>query len=611
MSIGPVPRGVMYRFDSFELLPEREELRKHGSLVHLSPQAFRVLMLLLARRGEVVTRADIQSELWSDGRFVDYEQGINTVIRRIRHALNDNAETPRYLQTLPRRGYSFVGNVECITRDDVLVPHEDMLLPPPLHLVPAVEEPEAMRTRLHRAPLAVLFLLLLGARGPVLHKQWRDPHVLRVAIVPTRAAGATAGEVRTLATELQSRIAHLSPHRLEVVDKSDAPDLNIEATASRVLDSARVEARIVDARNGREIWAETFNRASAGQADFPYEVSLRIKNAIALRYLPSRSEPILRSKVSPAVLRQYRRARTERNLPMAQRDLDRALALFADATKTDPQFAEAWSGIGDIWLERANNGMGEVSATAVRHARAALRQALAIDPHSIEANNDYALLLMRYDRDYAGAERLLRRALDGDPDYVDANVNLAFLLTALGNFDAGIEQLRHTQWLDPIAYSPSTTSGFLYLMARRYDDAASEYRATLLISRFPQNAQWGLVFTENAAGRTESATRALYGLMNIPKAPSSRADSRNEFNNAFMELETNLLEREQAQQIDSYVLACYYAVRNDADRAFAKLDRAIDDKSGLVLFTAVDPRLDNLRKDPRFEDRLRRLHFIE
>ena len=110
----PIAHSVVYRFDRFELVPETEELRKNGTRIHLPPQPFRVLQLLVERAGEIVTREEIQRTLWGDEVFVDYEQGINTAIRRIRFALNDNAEMPRFLQTLPRRGYCFVGRVEVV-----------------------------------------------------------------------------------------------------------------------------------------------------------------------------------------------------------------------------------------------------------------------------------------------------------------------------------------------------------------------------------------------------------------------------------------------------------------------------------------------------------------
>lgn len=612
MSIGPAARGVIYRFDAFELLPEREELRKHGSLVHLSPQAFRVLLLLLTRRGEIVTRAELQEALWSDGKFVDYEQGINTVIRRIRHALNDRAEAPRYLQTLPRRGYSFVGNAECIDRDELMTSLEAMLAPPAQDR--DSEPPPPPRPSLQRrASVAFLLVLLLGAHGPVVRKSnSSDPHVLRVAVLPARTIGPAGIDPRLFDSALQSRIAQMHPLKIRVVEANNTPDVSIETTLTRLRDTTRVDARMLDAKNAREVWSETFNRQNGDGVDFPYEVSLRVKNAVARRYLPpARSEPLIRSKVSPAALALYRRARVERSQVMGQRDFDRAIALFEQALQADPRFAEAWSGIGDIWMERASILMFDEQAKALANARTALRRALQIDPLSIEANNDYGLLVWRYDRDYGAAERLIHKSLEGDPDYLDANINLAMLLGAMGNSDASIAQFRHAQWLDPVGLSPSPTAALLYLMGRRYDDAAAEYRTLLLVSRYPQGALWGLMYSAIAAGRWDEAAHQLSQLVEKPIVLTANGVPAREFRQAYCLLEQGLLERERARQIDPYVLACYYAGRDDPDRALAALDRAIDDHSPTVTFAAVDPRLDPLRRDARFAERLRRLRLIE
>jgi len=121
---------MVYRFGKFELLPDAEELRKSGALVHLQPQPWRVLLLLVSRAGTIVTREEIREAVWSAETFVDYEQGVNTAIRLIRRALNDNATTSRILQTIPRRGYRFIAPVERIEPDQLLASFQAMVLPP-------------------------------------------------------------------------------------------------------------------------------------------------------------------------------------------------------------------------------------------------------------------------------------------------------------------------------------------------------------------------------------------------------------------------------------------------------------------------------------------------
>ena len=598
----PLPRRVAYRFDRFELLPETEELRKNGTRIRLPRQPYRLLLLLVARAGKVVTREEIQEALWSSDVFVDYEQGINAAIRRIRFALNDNAETPRFLQTVPRRGYCFLVAVEEIDIDSASAG------------APVEDEPAAVAP-LRRSPSRVAawlaaLLMLFATRAP------RDPSVqagvrpsLRIAIGPIVADPSRKPPLdpRRITDELQTHLARLQPHMIGIAD--GAGDLRVEGTLQDAGTAIRLNARIVETKTGRVIWTETLNR-EGDATDFPLEIALRIGQAIGSRYIPEgREQPLVHSVVRPEALALYREARVLSTKPLPQQDLDGALMRMQKAVQMEPEFAEAWSGIGDIWSERADAWMGESRTVALTQARVALERALDLDPNCAEALNDYGRLLMQHDRNYAAAEELLRRAIAADPDYIHSYFNLAVLLTAMGEYDAGLATFRQLQLRDPNSFVPSVNLAFLYLLAQRPDDAMAEYRASLLVDRNPFQARWGMMWSSMAARRWDVASRTLAAVLEEPVHLGGHPDSGSRYREEFHRLEPILLTRERGNRLDPYVLACFYATLHDSDRAFAALDRAIADNSILAIYTFVDPRLDFLRTDPRMEARLEKLGF--
>ncbi|HEX6096957.1 MAG TPA: winged helix-turn-helix domain-containing protein [Thermoanaerobaculia bacterium] len=610
----PYAPPVAYRFDRFELLPEAEELRKNGTRIHLPPQPFRVLLLLVQRAGQIVTREEIQEALWGAEVFVDFEQGINTAIRRIRFALNDHAETPRFLQTLPRRGYCFLAPVERVEAPVTPPPEIEPLRPvepwvpePPL----VIEEERPRRSFARFAAALVVLGMLFFSRAPHEGAGAAAPRpVLRISIGAVAADRTWTAPVdpRRIEDELQTHLSRLQPHLVGVVEEGPS-DITVETSLQDGESAVRVSARIVETGSGKVVWSETFNR-EGDAGDFPLEIALRITQAVGSRYIPEgREEPLVRTPVAPAALALYREARVLASRPVPQQDLDAALVRLQKAVQLEPEFAEAWSAIGDIWSERAEAWMGESRAVALTQARIALERSLALDSKGAEALNDYGRLLMQHDRDYAAAETWLRRAIAADPDYIHPYFNLAVLLSAMGQHDAALASFRQLQLRDPNSFVPSVNLAFLYLMAQRPDDAMAEYRAAVLVDRNPFQTRWGIMWSAMATQRWDVAARSLATILEEPVDLGDQAGSGARYREEFRRLEPILLKRESVRRLDPYVLACYYSQLHDADRAFAALDRSIQDRSTLAIYTFVDPRLEFIRTDPRFEARLERLGF--
>lgn len=618
-SIEMIVPGVTYRFDRFELFPEAEQLRKHGRLVPLAPQPFRILLLLVSRAGRIVTREEIQEELWGSETFVDFEQGINAVIRRIRFALHDQAETPRFLQTQPRRGYCFVAPVERIVPEEPGRPIEAVALVPDLPVVPSPHDlrlPASRRvSRLRPAGLlAVMAATLVATSGPKYTPTQSAPvpRVFRVAVSPVAFDGQRFElESRTLSAELQKKLAEIQPQRIRVAAPGTPADLRIDSTIRNGADGVQLDARLTDTASGKQVWQQTF-RPSGERSDFPLQAALQTTRAVVKKYLPSpRRHAVVRSRVSQRALAYYREGLATRSQTVPQRDLDRAVELLEKAVALEPRFAEAWSAIGDIWTERTLLWLGGSRRTAVTQARIALDRAIALDPHCAEALNDRALLLISFERSYVEAETAFRQAIAEEPAYIDAHVNLAMLLSAMGRHEEAISEMQRARLLDPVSFNPSQAMGMVYLMARRFDDAQAEYRAAVLGLADPGSGHWGMMSAAIGAGRVDDAATSLSALLGEPiEIPANATDRGAVLRTHLRRFVPKSVERERNNQLDPYSVACLYAQTGDTDKAFAALDRAIAGQSWHLMFAFVDPRLDSIRSDPRFVDHLDQVGLI-
>ena len=562
----------VFRFGRFELRPAAEELRRNGTIVRLPHQPLRILTMLVTRAGELVTREEIRAAVWGDETFVDYEQGINTAIRQIRFALHDAAEAPRFLQTVPRRGYRFIAAVERIEPEEMLATFEAAVIPPPPVVV--AEPPPAKRFRVRRRDLlavAIALLVAFVAYALVKTRAERNEPGVDVAVMPFRVIGTMPPTLdpRAFSEELTARVTQLQPDVIRVGAAAGA-DLLIEGTLHASGENVRALVRGVDAKTRAPLWAESYERSQ------PSVVALRVTRLLAQKHLPPpRSEPLVRTRVSRRALELYKQARTERNRPRTQRDLDRALTLFREALKLEPELAEAWSGIGDIHAERRE----------LKKARAALTRAIELDPKCAEAHNDLGFLLMQYDRAYGPAEDALRRAIAADPDYIDAHFNLAVLSSAMGQHEQAVAEMRKVQQLAPLFYLPGNAMANIYFQARRFDEAEAELRACIALQQNIELAQLGLLSIQLARNPRHGQSERM------------------------RELESELVAAWEADRLGDYMLATYYAQRGNADRAFELLDSAIANHAPHTLYLFVDPRFDNLRNDPRFAARLKAMRF--
>jgi TolB-like protein len=360
------------RFDLFELDTGSGELRRRGDRIKLPPQPFRVLEFLVRRNGEIVTRAEIRERIWCDDTFVDFEQGLNFCIRQIREALGDTADAPRFIETLPRRGYRFLLPVEASAPVEVkavtrlIVLPFRMLRPDPETDFLAFSLPDALTTS-----LSALKSL-----------------VVRSSLVASRFSGGG--------------------HDLKTIAQEADVDLIVTGTLLSAGDEIRVTAQLTDAANGTLVWSHSTQTSNGSVFRLQDELTERVVNALSLP-LSARDQRALRQDVpaNPKAYEYYLRGNRFSHDPKqwaAARDL------YLQCVEADPCYAPAWAR-----LARIHHVMAKYATTGAREglerAEAAFRQALDLNPDLAIAHKFYAQLEVDLGRAGHAMARLVPRAL--------------------------------------------------------------------------------------------------------------------------------------------------------------------------------------------------------
>jgi DNA-binding winged helix-turn-helix (wHTH) protein/tetratricopeptide (TPR) repeat protein len=590
----------LLRFGPFEIDPEDEELRRAGTLVRLARQPFRILLLLIRRAGEVVSREEIHAAIWGNETYVDFEHGTNSAIRQIRSALADNAEQPRYIRTLPRRGYSFIAAVEHVANAD-----EPAVIP---IAEPKSEPPRPRRSTVGIAAVAII-VALLAASYRFVQTSATTPSARAIAVEPFRRLGPPIAGVdeRTFAEELRATIARLPRAQVSLIDGGGRADYIISGTVRQTEDGSRAIVSIVDAASRTQIWSETFQRPAKRSDGMAVEVAHRVMRELAHRFLPApHGEPALRTQAPPKVIALYNRARLAHSRSQAY-DWMRTKALYEAVLHQEPRFAEAWSGLSDVWIGQALEGPIAACDRAAARALACAQRAVALQPGNAEAHSTLGLLAAQRDYDLATAEDELRRATGSDPQYVDARVNLAMVLAMRGQADDSLREFTIAQQLDPAGLDLSQFEPLLHLYARRYEDARARYRDILAVNPDSVGATWGLMFTY-IAQKNWSEALALAATIR-PEAIKAVPATEEGFLSVYRGFDLYLQDGRRQAKLNDYYLAIYYAQIHDRDRSFQSLNRAIDVHTPAVSYIMVDPRLDNLHGDPRFRAALARINL--
>ncbi len=613
----------LLRFGIFEVDPLAGELRKEGIKIKLQDQPFRVLLMLLDRPDELVTREQIQQKLWPGNTFVDFERGMNRAINKLREALLDDAASPRFIETLPRRGYRFLVPV---MRETAHIPD---LVPfhavPPAKLIRLSALVKDSTGKLLAGALGLVALIAAGIFNRVLPIVTREP-IRSVAVLPLENLSRNAAEdyfADGLTDALITDIAKI--RSLRVISRTSiirykgplkslhqiAKELNVDAVVEgTVVHSAqrvRVTAQLIRTRDDRHLWSETYERDSGDIVRIQDEVAEAIADQIRGK-LATHGQAGAR-RVNPQAYEAYLQGSHFGNM-VRSADLTKSIELLQQAIQLDPLYAEAYAGLSHSYYVLGMLGFWP-AADAYSQARAAAIKALQLNDTIAEAHNTLAEVEKGYEWDWQGAEAEYKRTFELNPSYSTAHAGYADYLTKMGRYDEGIAEANRARDLDPISASSLTSLGRILYRARRYDKAIAACKKARELDPNYANSLWWMALSYEQNHDFIEAVATARTAVNLSDSPTykavlahacARAGDRTSATRTLDELKT-LSKQRYVSPVD---LATVYAGLGDRDAAFEWLEHAYRERTMRVQ-ELPDPMFDSLHIDPRYRDLMRRL----
>jgi len=605
------------RFGTFELDRASGELRRNGRRVPLQGQPAQLLCHLVSHPGEVVTREDLRRAIWDDDTFIEFDTALNVAVNKIRHALQDSPTTPRFVETVPRRGYRFLGEVRPIEP-----------VPSP---IPAVEVTAGSAVSVplwRRWPVWAGSLALVAAIAAVglslARSGSRDgPRPRSVAVLPFRPLLAGAGDEALETGMAEAVIIKLGQLRnlrvpsLSTVQRHAARDsdplaagraLGVEAvldvTLLRANGSLRVSGRLLDVEKGTTLWARQWDQPWTDVFAVQDTMTSQVADALALSLAPSEQASLRKRPTSVAAYDRYLRGRlllTRRTIA----DSRRAAELLEEAVKIDPTSGAAHASLAFAYISvPLSDGP---TRPFVSLGRQAAQRALELDPSIPEAHAVQGRIMYSFDWDPEGGERELRRALDLGPNDPFVLHCYSMLLTAEGRFAEALALNERLLTQDPISTFTLRDRALILYVARRYEDAIQIGRKALeLDERFTQ-AYSPLWRSYEQLGREKEAVDAYLTALSSSKSEPQMDALRTAAGQGATAFWKRRLEQLIAEAEPSpYTVAMIYVRIGDHDHALAWLETLYEQRAAGMRSLKVNPEWDPLRGDARFNDLLRR-----
>ena len=563
------------RFGEFEADFRAGELRRHGSRIKLQKQPFQVLQTLLEHPGEILSREDLEQRIWASDIFVDFNQGLSNAIKRLREALCDSAENPRFIETVPRQGYRFIGLVEDRSAGGI-----KSLAVLPLANLSANPDQEYFVDGLTEALITNLAKIA----------------ALRVA------SRTSAMQYKTVCNKSVREIA-----------RELGVDAIVEGTVLRSGDRVRISAQLINAATDKHLWAEEYERDLRDVIALQSEVARAIVAEIQAKLTPSEREQLARSRpVNPEAYEAYLKGRFYWN-KRTPAGVKKGAEYFQQAANKDPTYAAAYTGLADCAGVAGFWGFASPAEGCGRAKAAALR-ALEIED-TAEAHASLGFAILHYDFDYLSAEKELQRAIALNPRCANAHQWYGHYLMYIGRFDEAVVETAQALKLRPLSLVFHTSHAATFWVSRQWDRAIEVCRAAFELDSNSAPVSCCLAHVYQGKGAYDDAICERQRTVELSGgAPFFIAELGGTYAAAGKRAEAvRILERlndlSKEHYVSAHSLALIYTGLRQMDEAFECLAKAYQERSAIMAWLRVDPRLDNLRSDPRFQDLLRRMNF--
>jgi TolB-like protein/DNA-binding winged helix-turn-helix (wHTH) protein len=631
----------------FEIDLGSGEVHKSGRKVPLQEQPFRVLAILLERPGDLIAREELQARLWPADTFVGFDEGINTAIRKLRVAFGDSADNPRFIETIPRRGYRFMAPV-----------HEAVAEPAPLPQSVAVgvataELPQERSRRVRWPVLALSAVALITVLASITYlrrshspKKSSAQKRAMLAVLPFQNMSNDPSQEYFsdgLTEETITDLGQLSPEQLGVIARTSAMaykhtnktvsqigqelgvDYILEGSVRREGGEARVSAQLIRVSDQTHLWAQNYERELHDLLLIENELGKAIARQVQINLTPQQETDLSKMRtVNPEAYDLYLKGRfywNQRN-PAAIKE---SIGYLQQATAKDPSFALAYVGLADAY--NIGNILGVYSAKdSLPEAKAAATKALELDPSLAEAHAALGVVKSHYDFDLPGAQKEFLTAIELNPNSAYAHLFYSnCYLAPIGRMSEAIAENQRALELDPLSLPINNFMGMTYMFAENYEKAYQQFQHTIAMDpTFPLAHlyfSWLLVtmgryeesIEENqksellSGSSPEDAAAEAAMMLQAFKTGGERG-----FYQKNLERTLQMLKQSGGQSAGSAGIASAYALAGDKDSAFKWLNKAYTERDGqdIMLLKCVPP-FKNLHGDPRFTDLLRRLGLPE
>jgi TolB-like protein/DNA-binding winged helix-turn-helix (wHTH) protein len=597
----PAQPSRQVRFGEFQFDCQSGELRLSGHKSTLQEKPFQVLVALLERPGELVTRQQLKERLWPSDTFVDFDHGVNKAVNRLREALHDSADHPKYVETLARRGYRLMVPVEAVEPAIAQSTWSDIPAEPPGNTSPTAKVVNAAELRRSPRPLWKAFLLvsaaILASFGLFLSRHTLTKTVAfspihSIAVLPLENLSADPsqdyfadGMTDVLITDLgqmstikvisrTSAMQYKGIHRsLPRIASELHVDAVVEGTVLRSGDQVRITAQLIDARTDQHLWAQSYAGDSRDVLKLQAEVADSIADHIQSRLTRLGASATSKAATNPAAQEAYLRGHYFAQKGTIQ-DLQKAVTYFREAIEIDPGQAPSHAGLASAYVQ-----LGHILYLGPKEsfplAKVAAMKALELDENSEEAHTALANIKFLYEWDFPGAEREFRSAIRLNPNSVRAQSSYSSYLNAMGHSEEAVTRIQQAAQIDPLSTAALADVAWQLYWARRYDDAIAQARKVVEmdLSYYPSHVCLGLAFEQKhefaaAIAELKSATGfcrdRCFGLIGQVSALSGdRAGA----------LEA-LRKLRQCSYVSPWLVSIVYAELGDRDRAFFWLEKA-------------------------------------
>ncbi|HVE58012.1 MAG TPA: winged helix-turn-helix domain-containing protein [Pyrinomonadaceae bacterium] len=630
--------GHFYEFGSFRLDAENNGLWLGERLVSIAPKSLELLILLIRRHGNIVSREELLETIWHD-TFVE-EANINYTVSQLRKTLSENCpgDAP-FVQTVPKQGYRFVAEIREVFETDRQAANIANI--PAAVSLPAVSKSPVRWHFIAIILVGVLFLTSFAywwkfndqkgfSGGSVSERNIRTIAILPLKMLnegeknKTLSLGMTDSLISRLGSLNRFAVRPLTSVK-EYIESDLDPlkfgeklkvDAVLEGTLQQTENRLRVNVRLWDVRDGAQLWQDSFDSTEADIFNLQDAISTKVTQSLFSELLERDRELLTkRDTDNPEAFRAYIRGRAIMDSKNPD-TFEKAIDEFQKAATLDPTFALAYVGFADAFTRLAFNSSGAQADEFYAKSKASANKALALDPQLAEAYAALGSVKRIYDWDWTGAEKNFKRAIELNPNYAKAHLWYGLLLSSLARHDEALAEIKRALEIDPL--SPDMKAGHLTVLEGR-----REYAEALSIAQ--ENAKFN---KESGLGKRALATYSFHlgdyaQVIEVCEQELSRKNSQKfvwlsllahayRKNGQPEKADENLRQLEELSQTDTkalYSLAENYTERGRFDEALAVLQKCFELREERMIWLKVEPRFEDLRNDARFQELLRKMNL--